>query len=119
MSEAVERYEQALQFQPGFAAAHYNAGVCLAKIGRRTEAIEHFQRALLLAEADGREPIVQAARTRLRQRLDREEQHDPRHGLHFRILRAAPASAAVSGKAFRAAGIRLADHCRQRGFHQS
>ena len=48
--EAITHYEKALQFQPDFAAAHYNYGLALAKCGRIDEALTQFQKALGLAE---------------------------------------------------------------------
>lgn len=47
-------FEQALQLLPGFYPAHYNLGWVYFKMGRRTEALQHFKEALQQADDDPR-----------------------------------------------------------------
>jgi len=44
--EAMEQYEQALQFKPDYAVAHNNLGYALFQTGRVPEAMEHFTQAI-------------------------------------------------------------------------
>jgi tetratricopeptide (TPR) repeat protein len=46
LREAIEHWEQALSIKPDYAAAHYNLGVALEKLGRTPEAIQHYEQAL-------------------------------------------------------------------------
>jgi tetratricopeptide (TPR) repeat protein/uncharacterized membrane protein len=49
VSEAIGRYEQALQIQPDYAEAHNNLGNALVKEGRLRDAIGHYEQALRIA----------------------------------------------------------------------
>ena len=46
MDEAMGHFQQALEFQPGYAMAEFNLGELLSQLGRLDESIPHFQRAL-------------------------------------------------------------------------
>ncbi|MGW8257176.1 MAG: tetratricopeptide repeat protein, partial [Thermoguttaceae bacterium] len=48
LSEAIEKYQQVLQWKPDHSAAHNNLGLAYLKTGRLHEAIEHFQTAVEL-----------------------------------------------------------------------
>ena len=48
ISEAIEHYEKALQFDPAYAQAHNNLGIALKQMGKIEEAIGQYQQALQL-----------------------------------------------------------------------
>jgi Tfp pilus assembly protein PilF len=48
LDEAIQHYQQALQFNPDYVDAHNNLGVALARQGKLPEAVEQYQRALQL-----------------------------------------------------------------------
>jgi Flp pilus assembly protein TadD len=55
----VVELEHALRLKPDYAAAHSNLGLALGRLGRKQEAIAHFQEALRL------KPDYQVARMNL------------------------------------------------------
>ena len=48
LTEAIQRYEQALQLQPDFFDAHFNLALALVRVGRLTDAKIHFDVAVRL-----------------------------------------------------------------------
>jgi Flp pilus assembly protein TadD len=60
LSEAIERFREALGVRPDFAEAHNNLGVALAHLSRSAEALEHFRQAVRL------QPEFDQARANLR-----------------------------------------------------
>ncbi|BFZ62016.1 Peroxisomal membrane signal receptor PTS1 [Saitoella coloradoensis] len=51
--EAIEAYQKALEYRPGFVRARYNLGVSCINIGCYTEAAQHLLRALAMHQVDG------------------------------------------------------------------
>ncbi len=47
-TEAIQRFEQALEIEPRYAKVHNNLGSALCEVGRRPEAVKHFREACRL-----------------------------------------------------------------------
>jgi tetratricopeptide (TPR) repeat protein len=65
-AEASGLYQQVLQQKPEFAEAQYNSGIALASQGKFTEAIQHFQKASILAAAQGNPALAESVRMQLK-----------------------------------------------------
>ncbi len=59
MEEAIEEFQEALDFAPESAETHYNLGVALDKQGEVEQALEHIQQAKELCEEQGKTQAVQ------------------------------------------------------------
>ncbi len=74
LAEAIEHYDQALQFMPDYAKAQNNLGVALAGEGKLVEAVEHYEQALQLqpdyAEAHNNLGIALASEGRLAEAIE-------------------------------------------------
>ena len=66
LAEATQQYEQAVKAQPDYTTAHFNLGLCLAKSGRRSEAMGHLEHSWRLAEASGQKPLAQVVLAEIR-----------------------------------------------------
>ena len=60
LDEAIEEFQEALDFVPDSAETHYNLGVAYSKQGDVEQALEHMQQAKDLCEAQGKVQGIQA-----------------------------------------------------------
>jgi len=67
VDEAIAHYQLALQIKPNYLEVHVNLGNALRQKGNMDEAIAHYQKALELAQAAGREDIVERLNAELKQ----------------------------------------------------
>ena len=70
LDDAIQQYEEALKIKPDLADAHANLGVALELRGQIDEALMHYRTALVLATRQGKGPLAENLKARLRQLSD-------------------------------------------------